>query len=113
MPGPDDAMHDEFEDDEAMDDSCPECGAGAGEPCDPMCPNAEEEEGVDPDSEYDGRVDREPVMPESKFTFDKFMDRILVETKKRGINVVQDNPRRSVAARYQERPLGKTRVGGK
>ena len=109
----DEVAADEFEsEEEAMDDSCPECGAAGEEPCDPACPNAEEE-GVDPDTAWDSRIDKKPVGESVNFNFDKFTDRILLESQKRGIRVMNDSPLRSRAATYQERPMGKTRIGGK
>lgn len=44
--------------------------------------------------------------------FDKFMGRILQEEKRSGPAVVMtDSPQRLRAARHQERPLGRTRIG--
>lgn len=44
--------------------------------------------------------------------FDKFMGRILQEEKRNGpAAIVTDSPQRLRAARHQERPMGRTRIG--
>lgn len=83
------------------DDSCPECGAPAGMPCDPRCPNAEQA-GPDPDRYREG------------VGFDKFMDKILIqEGHNRKVTKQDDSPQRRRQAARQERPLGRIRIGGK
>lgn len=87
------------EDDTQDDSDCPECGAPAGSPCDPRCPNAE---GSEPDR-YDEGV-----------SFDRFMDRILTEERgQRIMRTVDDSPQRKRQAARQERPLGRIRMGVK
>ncbi len=108
------------------EEPCPECGAPAGEPCDPMCPNAEHEDPRDPDRAYDSRVDNVAVDPamlgiqregkeETVTEFDKFMDRIVLdEHKQQKVNPKrEDNVQRQRAARIQDRPMNKTRWGGR
>lgn len=137
------ALPDDEEMPEELDDfgdngleSCEECGAPEGQPCDPECPNAGDIEGVDPDTDYDTRfeaVDKasgvEPgagnhtsdcecpscegkAVNESN-DFDRFMNRILSEETKKGMSVLNDSPHRKRALREQERPMGRTRIGGK
>ena len=72
------------------------------------------EEGL-ADRDYDRKMD---ISPERRFEgadFDKFMSRILVEEKRPTpkVTVLNDSPQRQLAARYQERPMGRTRMGGK
>ena len=102
------------------EEPCPECGAPAGEPHDPMCPNAEHEDPRDPDRAHDARVDREPGgmidhLPEGVTEFDKFMDRIVLdEHKQRKTDPKnENNVQRARAARIQDRPGNKTRWGGR
>lgn len=52
-------------------------------------------------------------MGEGVVGFDRFMDRIMIEENRKGLPVLNDSPLRKVAARYQERPMGKTRMGVK
>lgn len=48
-----------------------------------------------------------------KYTFDKFMDRTLVQESSRpGIRTVDDSPQRKRAMKNQERPLGRMFIGG-
>lgn len=131
-PGDEELMPEELE----GGDECPECGAPPGEPCDPQCPNADEPEGVDPDTAWDTRfeahdhanaqvepgVGNHPSDCECKTCeactnesrdFDKFMNRILSEETKKGMSVLNDSPHRKRAIREQERPMGRTRIGGK
>jgi len=83
-------------------DTCPDCGAPAGMPCDSGCPNAEKSE-PDPDRYREGVVG-----------FDKFMDKILIsEGYGRKPTPPEDNPQRRRAARHQDRPGNKTRYGVK
>ena len=95
---------------------CEECGAPLGMPHEVGCPW--EEDPRDPDRAYDGRVDREPYA-EGKVlqtdAFDKFMDRIVGEENQRAKADPkhENNPRRQQAARYQDRPMNKTRWGGR
>jgi hypothetical protein len=99
--------------DEFGGDECPECGAPPGQPHDPLCPIGIEEEGDprDPDRAYDSRVDREPYAESTEF--DKFMDRVILdEGRKRLIDRPEVNPQRQRAARYQDRPMNKTRFNG-
>lgn len=121
---------------EELGDECPECGAPPGEPCDPQCPNAEAPEGVDPDTAWDTRFEgHDHANPQVEpgagnhpsgcecdecnddlsegTNFDKFMSRIISEETKKGMAVLNDSPHRKRALREQERPLGRTRVGGK
>lgn len=127
--GPD-TVKDDFDDEEL----CPECGAPPGGECEPGCPNADIE-GVDPDIAYDTRFETyeradsniEPgegdhpqdcecqscICANESYNFDKFMDSIIVQETKRGMPVLNDSPHRRRAIREQERPLGRTRFGGK
>ena len=110
---------------------CSSCGAPEGEPCDPDCPSAEAEcpichapdglacgcvEAGLSDLDYDRRMD---IAPERRFEgardFDKFMDRILTEERQPTpkVTVLRDSPQRQLASRYQERPMGRTRMGGR
>lgn len=52
----------------------------------------------------------EEQMGESVY-FDKFMDRIISEEHTKRMPVMNDSPLRANAARYQERPMGRTRMG--
>ncbi len=83
-------------------DECPECGASAGEKCDPRCSSAQE--AGPPDGVY-----HEGAEP-----FGKFMDRILNEgaTRRPQVPTEDDSLQRKRAARVQERPLGRIRMGG-
>lgn len=134
-PGDEEPMPEEL-DDNGLEE-CPECGAPMGVPCDPQCPNADEPEGVDPDSAYDRRFENHdhaatqvdpgagnhPEGCECKgcnaekvnesSDFDRFMNRILSEENKKGLPVLNDSPHRKRALREQERPMGRTRFGGK
>lgn len=56
--------------------------------------------------------DRGPVK-ESTIGFDRFMDRILIQETKQGLKVLNDSPLRANAHRYQERPMGRVRMGVK
>jgi hypothetical protein len=94
------------------DDSCPLCGAEPGMPHDELCPLAVEEEYIDPDIEYDSRVDKEPRRFEESINFDKFMDRIIFEETKRGMPVLNDSPQRKRAINCQEHPMGRMRMRG-
>jgi len=47
---------------------------------------------------------------ESLFTFDKFMDKIVLEENKK--RPTGDSPMRERAKRHQERPMGRIRFGG-
>lgn len=121
---------------EELEDPCPDCGAPMGEEHDPSCPNAEPPEGVDPDTAWDTRFeaqDRGDVQTEpgagdhpsdctcksceevqaEAFGFGRFMNRIISEETKKGMPVLNDSPHRKRALREQERPLGRTRIGGK
>ena len=83
-------------------DTCPDCGAPAGMPCDSGCPNAEQPE-PDPDRYREGVAG-----------FDKFMDKILIsEGNGRKPTPPEDNPQRRRAARHQDRPGNKIRYGVK
>jgi hypothetical protein len=88
---------------------CEHCGAPLGMPCEPGCPNEVPME-PDPDRAYDARVD---VQREGKemTEFDKFMDRTVIDERQR-VRVdrkEENNPQRQRAARYQDRPMNKTR----
>lgn len=83
---------------------CEACHAAEGEQCVPGCPFESPE------------IDRNapPERPVEAACFDKFMDRILNEGARRNALLPQrDNPLRERAARHQERPLGRTRIGGR
>lgn len=81
-------------------DTCPECGAPLGEPHDPRCP-LKDDFGPDTDR-YRESVD-----------FDKFMDRIVIEeNRKHKIDVVENNPQRQIARKYQDRPGNRTVILG-
>lgn len=118
-------------------EACEECGAPEDMPCDPQCPNADQQTGVDPDSDWDSRGDfteahdkadtTEPgpgnhasdceckscELQTESFGFGKFMNRIISEETKTGLPVLNDSPHRKRALREQERPMGRTRIGGK
>ena len=103
--------------------ACPSCGAPEGEECDPDCHSREAEcpvchapDGVACDCRDAARTDLEyDRRMEGSRDFNKFMDRILVEEKRPEgkVTVLNDSPQRQLAARYQERPMGRTRMGGK
>lgn len=100
--------------DEFGGEECPECGAPPGEPHDPRCPLAvDDEDPRDPDRAYDARVDREPRMEgviKESTEFDKFMDKIVVDERRRQqVDRPETNPQRLIAKRYQDRPMNKTR----
>jgi len=98
---------DEYPEDDEEEASCEYCGAPLGMPCEPGCPN--EEDPRDPDRAYDARVDQfEGKEPMSEF--DKFMDRTLIDEKQRQrVDAHENNPQRRIAAKYQDRPMNKTR----
>jgi len=79
------------------DASCPACGAPPGMPCSVDCPEAGQ---PDPDRYRES-------------AYDRFMDRILVQESTAGprLKTLDDSPLRARAARNQERPLGRTRMG--
>lgn len=96
---------------------CEYCEAHPGESHGRGCPNKEMDE-PDPDHWHDSRVDREMDVHvegvNESTEFDKFMDRIVVdERKKQVIDREEDNPQRRRASRYQDRPMNKTRFGSK
>ena len=96
------------------EEPCPECGAPVGQPHDPMCPFEDQGDPRDPDRAYDARVDRQVEGKEEMVEFDKFMDRIVIDEKQRQrIDRPENNPQRQRAAKYQDRPMNKTRWGGK
>ncbi len=49
----------------------------------------------------------------ARFSFDKFMDRIVESETRRGMTVIKDSPQRERQQRRQERPLGRIRYGVK
>lgn len=101
------------------EEPCPECGAPVGQPHDPMCPFEDQVDPRDPDRAHDARVDvqlegRQREGTEEPSDFDKFMDRIVVDEKQRQrIDRPENNPQRQRAARIQDRPMNKTRWGGR
>lgn len=91
---------------------CDHCGAPLGMPHESDCPNDEEGEEDRPDG-MRANIQGEGHVFETD-SFDKFMDRIVGDEKQR-VRVtpkVEDNPQRQRAARYQDRPMNKTRWGG-
>jgi len=101
---------------------CYGCGGRDGHdgPCIPGMGCPEEEGGhVDRDEDYD--LSKSFLPPgerqfENKVTeFDKFMDRIVVDEHQRQKidRKTEDNPQRRRAARIQDRPMNKTRWGGR
>ncbi len=48
---------------------------------------------------------------ESLHDFDRFVDSILLKEGRRPQMLVSENPRRKLAARHQERPLGRIVIG--
>lgn len=55
----------------------------------------------------------EPPRREECIDFDRFMDRTLIDERRRTlVDGEETNPQRLRAARYQDRPLNKVRVGG-
>ena len=89
------------------DEGCRMCGAGAGEMCDIDC-----QKGADEPYEYHD----EPVPAQAEGAFGKFMSGIELNESR---NVVKHErldeaaAKRSLARNYQERPLGKIRMGAK
>lgn len=64
---------------------------------------------------FQHREDDERVMGE-EYTFDKFMDRIILDenqTRRRDARDDELSPQRRLARMYRERPLNKTRIGGR
>jgi len=86
---------------------CPGCGAPEGEECSGACKSSHPPAESDPDSAHDRRF-------EGADHFDKFMGRILSESveQRARLTVQADSPQRLRAARRQERPLGRIRMGG-
>jgi len=66
---------------------------------------------VCPTCEGAGCDDCETVITETN-DFDKFMDRILTEEHPLKQRTSNDSPQRARAAKIQERPLGRIRMGG-
>jgi hypothetical protein len=90
------------EDETTYDDVCPCCGEWwNGVRCD-ACDKAEFESCADLEA---------PIHVECN-DFDKFMDRTLIdEGRKVMVSCEENNPQRRLAARYQDRPLNKIRIG--
>jgi len=83
---------------------CPGCGAPEGEECSGACKSSHPPAEPDPDSAHDRRFEH----------FDKFMGRLLSEGTQQRVRLAGDanSPQRLRAARRQERPLGRIRMGG-
>lgn len=101
-------MNEAWDEEEGPNGECPSCGAPEGEECSGACKSSHPPNEPDPDRAHDRRfegVDRH---------FDKFMGRILSEGTQRRPQVptAGDSLQRQRAARVQERPLNRIRMGG-
>jgi hypothetical protein len=66
-----------------------------------------------PDCYFAAADEPSPVVNEG-LSFDKFMDRTLLnESKRKTVSESKVHPMRSLQRGYQEHPLGKIRIGGK
>lgn len=102
----------EMDEDENHGDHCPDCGAPAGADHKIGC-NNDDDKSAEPDVEEPVNVDSLTKHNES-INFDKYMDKILVQEGRVRTPVKQiDSPQRVRAAKHQDRPLNKTRFGGK
>lgn len=84
---------------------CKNCAEGEAERI-----AAEKEEA---DRDYRADMKRDARSLGESVDFDRFMSRIISEETRRGLPVVNDSPLRKNAQRYQERPMGKTRMRSK
>lgn len=87
---------------------CPGCGAPEGEECSGACKSSHPPGEPDPDRAHERRFEG------FDHHFDKFMGRILSEgaSRRPQVPTASDSLLRLRAARTQERPLGRIRMGG-
>ncbi len=102
--------------DDEFDEMCDECG-GMGEAfCDACDGDGQITAGeVGPEPAAAGMMNTLPPPTTEGFTFDRFMDNIIIKegASNTKVKTLADSPQRVRARKHQERPLGRIRFGVK